>query len=56
MKKELKKEGIIIRVGSNKTGHWDVINEVNPKTINWLIPSEMEESDKRENEVRQKDR
>ncbi|MBO4673062.1 MAG: Fic family protein [Bacteroidaceae bacterium] len=23
---ELKKEGIIIRVGSNKTGHWEVVN------------------------------
>lgn len=25
---ELKKEGVIIRVGSNKTGHWEVINHM----------------------------
>ena len=29
---ELKKEGAIIRVGSNKTGHWEVINEVKLET------------------------
>ena len=29
---ELKKDGIIIRVGSNKTGHWEVINEVKLET------------------------
>ena len=27
---ELKNDGVIIRVGSNKTGHWEVINEGQP--------------------------
>ena len=27
---ELKKEGAIIRVGSNKTGHWEIVNEGQP--------------------------
>ena len=25
---ELKIEGVIIRVGSNKTGHWEVVNQM----------------------------